>query len=243
MSQLFVKVVKEALKTFDRSNLAAFTSNLANLKDLTNSLTIEDIGLDFALLKEQISRASDENNCPTSPCTYVHIFENDFLSLSVFVLKKDYQMPLHDHPLMHGILKPLAGKLLIQSFTRVFSSDKAPIYDPNDLSHIPVKIEDPLTVDGSSECVILTPVERNFHEIRAVGEVGAFFDILSPPYESKLPEFGDRACNFFRGSLVNNGRTFLEAIPAPSSYHCNKGRYARPEFLTALDQIHTGMSS
>ncbi|KAL5291443.1 ADO family protein [Megaselia abdita] len=241
MSQLFTKIVKEALKTFDRSNLAAFTSNLANLKELTNDLSIEDIGINFQLLKEQISRTCDENDCPTSPCTYVHIFQNDFLSLSVFILKKDYQMPLHDHPMMHGLLKPLCGQLLIQSFTREYENDTVPVYNPNDLDDIPVIVEKPMIVNEKSESIILTPMERNFHEIKALGEVGAFFDILSPPYESELPEYGTRACTFFKKkSLVYPGKMFLEIIPAPSSYHCNQGEYARPQFLVDLDRQHSG---
>lgn len=240
MSQLFIKIVKEALKTFDRSNLAAFTSNLASLKTLTDKLTIDDIGINYQLLKDQISRTCDENDCPTSPCTYVHIFQNDFLSLSVFILKKDYQMPLHDHPLMHGILKPLSGQLLIQSFSREFESEADPVYNPNDLDDIPVKVHDPLIVGETSECIVLTPIEKNFHEIKALGEVGAFFDILSPPYESDLPEYGTRACTFFGKTLVNPGKMFLKIIPAPSSYHCNQGEYARPEFLVEMDRQHAG---
>lgn len=237
MSQLFAKIVKEALKTFDRSNVASFTSNLSSLKKLTDQLTIEDIGLNFQLLKEQISRTCDENDCPTSPCTYVHIFQNDYLSLSVFILKNDYQMPLHDHPLMHGILKPLSGQLLIQSFSKEYQPGD-PIYNPNDLENVAVKVEEPLIVNDKSESILLTPVERNFHEIKALGEVGAFFDILSPPYETEIPEFGTRACNFFGKRLVNPEKMFLQVIPAPSSYHCNQGEYARPEFLVDLDQQH-----
>lgn len=236
MSQLFMKIVKEALKTFDRSNRASFTSNLESLKNLTSELTLDDIGLNFLLLKEQISRTCDEKtpNSPSSPCTYVHIFQNDFLSLSVFILRKDYQMPLHDHPNMYGILKPLSGQLLIQSFSRQYNAET----DPEDLNNIAVIVEEPLIVNEKSECIMLTPMERNFHEIKALGEVGAFFDILSPPYESE--EYGKRECNFFGKSLVNPGKMFLKVIPAPSSYHCNQGEYERPDFLLDMDRQHAG---
>lgn len=240
MSQLFAKIVKEALRTFDRSNVASLNANLSSLKKLTDQLTIDDIGINFQNLRDQISRNCDENDCLTSPCTYVHIFQNDYLSLSVFILKNDYQMPLHDHPCMYGLLKPLSGKLLIQSFSREYKNDD-PIYNPEDLDNIAVRVEEPLIVDEKSECVILTPVERNFHEIKALGEVGAFFDILSPPYESDLPEYGKRECNFFGKKLVNPGKMFLEVIPAPSSYHCNQGEYTRPEFLLELDRQHASL--
>lgn len=40
-----------------------------------------------------------------APVYYIHIFENQFFTICIFVLKNGTRLPLHDHPHMTGILK------------------------------------------------------------------------------------------------------------------------------------------
>lgn len=230
MSSLFVKILRQAFKTFDQSNKATFNTNFALLKQLTEQLTIRDIQIQpqqFEAIFRKPGRA---------PCTYVHIFENDIVSMSVFVMREGYTMPLHDHPCMHGLLRGLFGKLKVQCYTKQPLKSSEPLYDPNSLE-VYGYANEPKFVDPNSECATLTPTERNYHEITAVGGMAAFFDILGPPYEAAIPIYGSRRCGFYRvtgaktlTNVASNAGIFekqqlplmcLQRIPAPRSYYCD----------------------
>ncbi|XP_004523823.1 2-aminoethanethiol dioxygenase [Ceratitis capitata] len=232
MSSLFVSVLRQAIKTFDRANSAAFNVNFAKLKQLTEQLTFRDIHLQPQQFETVFKRSG------RAPCTFVHIFENDFLSMSVFVLREGYTMPLHDHPCMYGVLRGIFGKLRIQSYTKAQLEPNEPPYDGIALE-VYAHENEPKIVDSGTECATLTPIERNYHEITAVGGVAAFFDILSPPYDADIPKYGSRQCSFYRvlgkqpstGININSGLveeqaenaplTYLQWIPAPLNYHCD----------------------
>ena len=53
--------------------------------------------------------------------TYIPVAENKHISMGIFVIREGQNIPLHDHPHMHGIIKCLEGKLKITSFTKVVS--------------------------------------------------------------------------------------------------------------------------
>lgn len=226
MSLLLLKILRQAVKTFDQSNITTFKTNFAKLKQLTDLLTIFDIQFqpqEFETLFQKPGRA---------PCTYMHILENEVVSMSVFVMREGYTMPLHDHPCMHGLLRGIYGKLKVQSYTKQSFKPNEPLYDPNALD-VCVQANEPKFVDPITECATLTPTERNYHEITAVGGMAAFFDILSPPYDMDIPIFGSRRCNFYRvvGSKklstvdCNEDKEkpllCLQRIPTPLSYYCD----------------------
>ena len=54
----------------------------------------------------------------TSPVTYIQVAENKHISMGIFVIREGQNIPLHDHPHMHGVIKCLSGRLKITSFTR-----------------------------------------------------------------------------------------------------------------------------
>lgn len=228
MSMLLLNILRQACKTFDQSNKASFNTNFPTLKQLTELLTYFDIQFEpqeFETLFKKPGRA---------PCTYVHILENDVVSMSVFVMREGYTMPLHDHPCMHGLLRGIYGKLKVQSYTKQPLKPNEPLYDPKALE-VYVKANEPKFVSSSTECATLTPTERNYHEITAVGGVAAFFDILSPPYDADIPIYGSRRCNFYRVvepkpiSAIGDDAGFsekpsslcLQRIPTPRSYYCD----------------------
>ena len=57
-----------------------------------------------------------------SPVTYIPVAENKHISMGIFVIREGQNIPLHDHPHMHGVIKCLEGKLKITSFTKVVCS-------------------------------------------------------------------------------------------------------------------------
>lgn len=232
MSSLFAKLLKQAFVTFDRQNVSTFPTNFNVLKQMVDQLTVKDINLELDLISEETFSQPNK-----APCTFVHIFQNDDVAMSVFILRGDYTMPLHDHPMMHGILKTLSGTLCIQSYSKI-PGDRA-VY-VRGAHEIDVKPEPVKICTNSSESAILTPSERNYHEITAIGGVAAFFDILSPPYDSDMPIYGRRRCSFYRKQTQDdsNSNIKLERIPSPLSYYCDTGDYEPPEFLCEYEENH-----
>lgn len=120
-------VLRQALITFSGANTSkAFHDNLVKLKRNANELDARSVGLDFRLLRwdtYELNRNFD--NLPEStyihrhqaPVTYIEVFEDQNVSIGVFVLRDGAKIPLHDHPDMYGVLKVIYGKVQIQSYT------------------------------------------------------------------------------------------------------------------------------
>lgn len=230
MSSHFGNILRQALKTFDRKNQNSLKNNLLILKHLTDQLSKRDILIDEEkLLKDSLYRTPGH-----APCTYMHIFEDETVSMSVFIMRGGYTMPLHDHPCMHGLLKVIHGKLKIQTYTQdINSSSDAWNETAPHIKEVDVIQEEPVTVTSDMGCSLLTPTERNYHEITAVGGVAAFFDILAPPYDADVPGLGPRSCTFYEtiqpDILEKSGecntdckpKLKLRRTPAPVSYYCD----------------------
>lgn len=132
-------------------------------------------------------------------------------------------MPLHDHPKMSGLLKVISGKLRIQSYTRI------PSADPSDLLVSP---EEPKILDSQSATSYLDDKQSNFHEITALDEPAAFFDVLSPPYSDMDDNGpGSRHCHFYRKLVIDSNILKLERIECPSHYYCDSILFERPQFM------------
>lgn len=235
MTSYFAQVIKHARFTCDPNNVTTFRSNFVTLKHLLDKLTVTDIQLDHRIIDNQPVFRTPHVAGP--PCRYVHIYSNEHVSISVFILSESYTMPIHDHPQINGILKAISGKICIQSYTVKTDS-------PNNIHHatdlpasmfVPVTKEQPKELTECSECAVLTPTEGNFHAITAVGGPAAFFDILSPPYESVIPVYGARRCSFYAevdtSNTPKNGNIFLQRIPCPSHYYCDNVEYELPFYV------------
>ncbi|XP_037933982.1 2-aminoethanethiol dioxygenase [Teleopsis dalmanni] len=221
MSSLFVNIMKHTLLTFknlDKTNQNTFNSNFAILKQLAEQLTYRDLNLNHQeLFSDSAFRPGH------APCKFIHIFENDVMSMSVFVMRPGYTMPLHDHPMMYGLLRGIHGKLSVKSYTQHIPTDVPFVYDHSGRDVYAVA-EEPTIVSPNTSCAILTPYERNFHEITAVGGIAAFFDILSPPYDADIPNYGTRRCQFYHAkqqTVSDLSLIRLERIAEPLSYYCD----------------------
>ncbi|XP_055701176.1 2-aminoethanethiol dioxygenase [Phlebotomus papatasi] len=224
MSVHFARLVQQAKITFDQCNSVQFASNFASLQKLVDDLKVTDININPEIFSRRAFEVREK-----APCSFVNIYECPIFSMSVFILAENYTMPLHDHPQMYGFLKCISGSVRVQSFTSI--KDEPPIDNSSTLRTISVHVNQPKLLDSSSPASVLTPREGNFHEITAIsGMPGAFFDILSPPYDSRLPTFGKRKCSFYRKTQIS-GECILEKIPTPLHYYCDNIHYEPPPFL------------
>lgn len=120
-------VLKQALTTFSGSYTSkAFHDNLVKLKRNANELDAYSVGLDFRLLRwdaYELNNSIDKLSGSTfihhhrAPVTYIGVFEDQHVSIGVFVLRNGAKIPLHDHPYMYGVLKVIYGKVRLQSYT------------------------------------------------------------------------------------------------------------------------------
>lgn len=246
MSALFASVVKQALITFERENCTSFRSNLSKLKQLVDQLTPKDLNIDPKLLHNDHFESHHENSAPV---TYLEIFEHKSFTMSVFIMRNNYTMPLHDHA-GYGLLRVISGSAQIQSFSldQVITAEQQSM-----ISLLPVSVEAMREVTPTSECSILTPTEFNIHEITAAGNgSAAFFDILSPPYESPTSVNGPKRCLFFKklpfgpkpmNQTSGKRRVYLQRISVPNDYYCDRADYQPPEFLDDLTQLDTKIAS
>lgn len=151
--------------------------------------------------------------------------------MSVFIIGENFTMPLHDHPQMYGFLKCIAGRIKIQSYTRINFGDSSEIF---------VTKDEPKILDSKSAVSFLDENKSNYHEITALeGSPAAFFDILSPPYSDfKDDETSSRHCHFYRKLMVENNLEEmvikLERIECPETYYCDSVAFDSPSYMNAL---------
>lgn len=251
MSALFARIVKQAIITFERDNYAAFKVNFGKLKQLMDQLTSNDLNIPSDLL----SVNSFQYPSARAPVKYIEIFEHKTFTMSVFILANKYTMPLHDHP-GHGLLRVISGTARIQSYTLEQPLQNTP--------HILSVIEEaPTEFSAKNGCSVLTPTMRNIHEITATGSSPtAFFDILSPPYESDISAYGPKKCLFYQkiafkpsNDSINRSNhsttvedvdtskskltAYLKQIRVPNHYYCDNIYYNPPDFLTNLSLLNS----
>ena len=117
MCQCIEKVVQLAIATFSKKT----PQNLDLLIAQTNKLTNLDVGLEHCSVFD--SRPPRDRVVNAAPVTYIPVVENQHISMGIFVIREGQNIPLHDHPNMHGVIKCIAGKLNITSFSKLVRSD------------------------------------------------------------------------------------------------------------------------
>lgn len=234
-----VATFRQALRTFDDKHKSDFETNMKKLKTLMDNLTADDLGFNRALNDLSLWESKEK-----APCTYIEVFQNNQVNMSIFVLRPGFKMPMHDHPQMHGMLKVISGAVKIRSFTEFPVKEKMLEMDIisrakfeaarlaqgfHKKRRIFARIEtDSVCTDITPACV-LTPTESNFHEIQALDVPAAFFDILSPPYDSMLEHIGPRKCSYyFVSNEISTNLVELEETVVPKCFFCDQQPYLGP---------------
>ena len=116
MCQCIEKVFQLAVATFNKAaTTEASKKNLDMLVTQANKLRGADVGLESC----SVFRPSQISTRQRAPVTYIPVAENKHISVGIFVIQEGQNIPLHDHPQMHGVIKCLQGTLKITSFTKV----------------------------------------------------------------------------------------------------------------------------
>ena len=191
MCQCIEKVVQLAIATFSKKTpQETAKKNLDLLIAQTNKLTNVDVGLEHCSVFDS-SPPRDRAVTP-APVTYIPVVENQHISMGIFVIREGQNIPLHDHPNMHGVIKCIAGKLNVTSFSKLVRIDLSdcclvlliilPPQDrmvatperfrrsPNLLEKIkygqlfPAEQSNTVTIDPDSVCCLLSPTNSNVHK-------------------------------------------------------------------------------
>ena len=231
------KVARLAFRVFSRNQSdGTFQEGLKDLRLLLNSISSKDLNFDVNNLKKNPTHSEE------APVGYMSIWEDDVISIGVFIVKPHGKLPLHDHAGMHGLIRVIHGSLNLKSYTETagisFPSDLNGVTNPHHKSLLkPTVIVGERVVSAQDECCMLTPTEGNIHEIRPVGEVVAFLDVLAPPYGES------QDCNYFKElSDVESGKpddntAWLLKIPSPPEYWCESVDYNGPAIDKTLFDI------
>ncbi|XP_056634140.1 2-aminoethanethiol dioxygenase [Diorhabda sublineata] len=240
MASQIQKVLKQALLTFT-SKPNNFISNLDNLSQILDKTVAEDLNFDITAVNKDGEGA---------PVTYIDVYEDNLLTMGIFVVQKDKKLPLHNHPEMYGLIKVLAGKIRVISYSintpKTIEVDTRSTKDANTQTGSSTRIllmpdrnarKQLITaelvsndiVGVESKPCILDPNKRNIHEIHSVDGPAAFIDILAPPYNTEIPGVGIRYCSYY--SILSNvlPNVFrLQEIRNPSWYWTDTLPYLGP---------------
>ncbi|DBA03727.1 TPA: hypothetical protein N0F65_004144 [Lagenidium giganteum] len=167
------------------------TKNLMDLNE-TVKLPVHDL--------EPASAAKRKGHRSRSCVRYQHIWEDERVSIGIFILPPGASIPLHDHPDMSVISRVLHGSLHVQSCDLLGPTEMAEALAENtsiecDASRQQLaRVVTDRVMHGPFTTELL-PDHGNIHQFIADSEVGcAIFDILTPPYD---PAEG-RDCTYYR---------------------------------------------
>ncbi|TKR87279.1 hypothetical protein L596_011698 [Steinernema carpocapsae] len=115
-----------------------------------------------------------------TPAYSSEVFQNERIHCCIFGFRKrnDF-LPFHDHPEMYGFIRALRGKIRIEAHSWMNNED------------LTVRCEASMVLEGDKVAVV-GPHIGNVHQITALTDDAAFFDLLVPGY------VGNRDCNYYR---------------------------------------------
>lgn len=228
-------VLKQALATFT-CKPELFTSNLNALKNILDKTRAEDVNLNPELLTEALWERPDK-----APVSCIDIYEDCNLTIGIFILKPGGHLPLHNHPEMYGLIKVLAGKVQITSYSlntpktlevdrRSFKGANVPPMNFLKKDVVTAELTCIDYVDANSKPCVLEPHSKNLHEIVSIEGPAAFLDILAPPYNTRIENNGIRLCSYYTVlSQVAPNVLRLKEIKSPSYYWTDMSPYTGPE--------------
>ncbi|KAJ8684284.1 hypothetical protein QAD02_020076 [Eretmocerus hayati] len=209
---------RQALKTFSGQGSVNFKMCLRSfekLKSLMDEITAEDVHVDKELL--------DHVKAQPAPMCVIDIYENQDITIAIFILKSGVKLPMHDHPDMHGLLKVISGIVQIDSFSIDPETDDG----SRRSSQIPAVRHPSVIVKHTDSACVLTPVLRNLHEITCLEGPCAFLDVLSPPYDTGDFGEGKRPCTFYKvaAGLEKSENVYLTVTDVPPRFYSKSLKY------------------
>lgn len=227
MASAIEVLAKQAMKTFGGRRSVGYRlcqKNFDKLYSLISKITAEDVKLDKTTL--------DYVNRQPAPMCVIDVFENSDITIAIFILKHGVRMPLHDHPGMHGLLKVINGMVELNCYSLKTKHDN--VIKGNE--EVAAMRHRPIFLHNDLPACILTPLEKNLHEISCIEGPAAFLDILSPPYD--VDEFGKgpRPCTFFKtveSKLCTESTDIIEEVQltvteSPSGFYSTSLEYIGP---------------
>ncbi|MFH4983901.1 hypothetical protein AB6A40_010610 [Gnathostoma spinigerum] len=160
--------------------------------------------------------------CINAPVFYASIYESDLIHACIFgFYRKGSDIPLHNHPGMHGFVKVIRGSAQVTSFSRLSAAEERSERRKHLLCGFqgqPVRYEGTQIRTFEDECLHLSPTKGNIHRVVGLEDGAAFFDLLVPGY-------GDRPCTFYDvvprdPAKSADGICFVKEIPIPNFYFC-----------------------
>ncbi|XP_018579935.1 2-aminoethanethiol dioxygenase [Anoplophora glabripennis] len=230
-------VLKQAITTFT-CKPEVFSLNLHSLISLLDKTTAEDVNFPFEFTKERVWKQPRK-----APVTCIDIFENSHVTMGIFILKPGGRLPLHNHPEMYGLIKVIAGKVKITSYSlntertleidrRSFKGESAPPISFGHKQLLTAELSSSEIVDTTSTTCMLEPNRKNLHEIESIDGPAAFLDILAPPYGTIIPNVGPRLCSYYAVlSQISSNIFRLQEIRSPSWYWTDAFPYSGPELV------------
>ncbi|XP_041476929.1 2-aminoethanethiol dioxygenase-like [Lytechinus variegatus] len=224
--------------------------NLKSLQETMSNIRASDLNIDAsrAVIEQKrlppnpaaFETAAGGDSPHRAPVGYMHIFEDGVMTMGVFIIRDGCRIPLHNHPGMYGLLKVLYGDISVRTFNTItedwtkFPMPKFEGFPENEPPRkhllVPTRLGTDQRFTPSSEAVLLTPREGNYHSLESVGGPAAFLDILSPPYD---PVIG-RDCYYFKElkslqSFSDSDPDWLMSISQPPDFWCDEVEYPGPE--------------
>ena len=184
-----------------RKNTTANHDVLAELRDAMKHVTLEELGI--------------EHSTPRGGMTYLHMYEDEHVSLGIFCLPAQSRIPLHDHPGMSVVSKVLYGDLHVLSFDWAQSKDG-----------LATSVFDGVVKGGDAPSVLLPESGGNIHQFTALTDC-AVLDLLSPPYSTQH----GRDCTYYKiDRILLDGRAVLVEYEPPSSFCIQSEPYTGLQF-------------
>ncbi|XP_071948830.1 2-aminoethanethiol dioxygenase-like [Antedon mediterranea] len=234
------KVVSAARETFKTilSDKTVLMEHLQKLKICCNEIKASDLNITAGVTQELFSSSSRPAD-RKPPVSYMHLYEDEGVSMGVFFLRGGSRIPLHNHPNMYGLCKVLYGTINVQSFSPIVKDNNLDIPEFNEFQQqegrpttprellTPTKHYVTDNVTSDSDVCLLLPDVGNCHELKAVDGPAAFVDILAPPY---APDEG-RDCMYYKLLTAKKGGDikWLLEIPPPAEFWTDEIPYTGPE--------------
>ena len=231
-------LIKQAKQTFSSLVLSSSDDQNEKINSLKRSMNkITKCDVNFTLFDNIAEHHSfnpiDRLNLETflnsnAPVFYMKLYEDELLSVGIFIIKSHHRIPLHDHPHMFGLIKVLDGQGHLNAYNVQFEKTKDELICSKHTS---------ATISAQSETAVLYPNESNIHEIYAINnDHCAFLDILSPPYSNEndctcylaLPVSSSSSSSPSTAQLNDNDKHYVLKRIFDEEYYTESLQYTGP---------------